>query len=276
MKTITPTLLCDAYKIHHREQYPKGTETVYSTWTPRSSRYLWDVENVVNFGIQGMVKRWLIDYFNDEFFNKTKEDVINQYKRIVTNCLGVANPETKHLEELHDLGYLPIKIKALPEGTRSPIRVPVMTIENTDKRFYWLTNYLETLISNELWKPFTSATIADVYRRTLEKYALETVGDTGFVQFQGHDFSMRGMSGVEASEISGAGHLTSFVGTDTIPAIVYLEAYYHADSSKELIGCSVPATEHSTICAGGTMCKFTQVEEEFNEVTGKWDVVRYI
>ena len=256
MKNINPVLLVDGYKTSHREQYPEGTECVYSTWTPRSGKYLDDTKNVVCFGTQGMIKRWLIDYFNDNFFNIPKEEVINEYKRVIKSYLFQENPYTKHLEELHDLGYLPIKIKSLPEGMKSPIRVPNMTIENTDKRFFWLTNYLETLISNQLWKPMTSATIADSYRTVLEKFALETTGSIDFVQFQGHDFSMRGMSGIEASELSGVGHLTSFVGSDTIPAIMYLEKYYGADSSKELIACSVPATEHSVMCAGG-------VDDEF-------------
>ena len=163
--------------------------------------------------------------------------------------LGVTEPYTKHIEELHDLRYMPIKIKAVKEGTLVPLRVPMLTIENTKPGFFWLTNYLETLMSCSLWIPSTSATIALEYRKILEQYAKETVGDNGFVPFQGHDFSMRGMGALESSKMSGAGHLLSFVGTDTIPAILFAEENYNANIEKELIGCSIPATEHSVASA---------------------------
>ena len=247
---LTPTLLCDFYKLSHREQYPEGTEVVYSTWIPRSGKHLPDVEEVVAFGFQGFLKE-LQETFEEDFFSKPKEQVIEDYSRIVKNCLGIQTPPTKHLEELHDLGYLPLKIKALDEGTIVPFRVPMLTVENTDPRFFWLTNYVETMASANLWKPCTSASVARVYRQVLDKYALETTGSTAGVEFQGHDFSMRGMSGVEDAARTGIGHLLSFVGTDTIPAIQYAENYYGANVEKELVGCSVNATEHSVMCAGG-------------------------
>lgn len=244
-----PFLLTDFYKIGHREQYPDGTQTVYSTWTPRTSR-VQGVKHVVAFGFQGFIKKYMIDFFNDNFFNRPKAEVIAEYTRIIKNTLGIAQPHTQHLEDLHDLGYLPIRIKAVPEGLKVPIRVPMLTIENTDDRFFWLTNFFETLMSAELWGPSTSATTANEYHRILDYYA-ELTGDPGFVQFQGHDFSMRGMLGLEGSMLSGSGHLLSFVGTDTIPAITYLEDFYNANVEKELVGCSVYATEHSVMCAGG-------------------------
>jgi nicotinamide phosphoribosyltransferase len=123
----------------------------------------------------------------------------------------------------------------------------MMTITNTHPDFGWLVNYLETLISCMLWQPVTSATIAHEYKKILDKYALETTGNTEGVQWQGHDFSMRGMSSVESAIISGMGHLLSFTGTDIIPAIYQLESSYMA---KGLIGASVPATEHSVMCMG--------------------------
>lgn len=237
-------LLADFYKISHREQYPKGTETVFSTWIPRASR-LNGVNQVVAFGFQAFIKEYIIKYFNENFFNRPKEDVVAEYKRVITHTLGVQNPETSHIEQLHDLGYMPIKIKALAEGTLVPLRVPMLTIENTKPEFFWLTNYLETLMSCSMWIPSTSATIAFEYRKILEQYAKETVGDVGFVPFQGHDFSMRGMGALESSKMSGAGHLLSFVGTDTIPSILFAEEFYNANIEKELVGCSVAATEHS-------------------------------
>lgn len=251
MKGLIPTLLCDFYKVSHREQYPAGTEVVYSTWTPRSGKHAPNLKEVVVFGHQGFIKEFLIDFFNDNFFARAKSDVVAEYTRYIKFCLSVQNPDTSHIEDLHDLGYLPLKIKSLDEGTVVPFRVPVLTVENTDPRFFWLTNYFETLASSNLWKPATTASIARVYRNLLDNYALETAGATDGVQFQGHDFSMRGMSGLEDAARAGIGHLLSFVGTDTIPAIQYAEAYYNANIEKELVGCSVNATEHSVMCAGG-------------------------
>lgn len=255
MKTIFPaTLLCDFYKVSHRDQYPKGTEVVYSTWTPRESR-IDGVNEVVAFGFQGFIKKYLINYFDKHFFDRPRRVVRDEYTRYLKYTLGIEEPNADHIMALYDLGYLPIRIKAVPEGTLVPIRVPMLTIENTnpvgDIFFFWLTNYLETLMSCSLWQPATSATLAHEYRRILDSYAIETFGNTSAVQFQAHDFSMRGMGGVESAAASGAGHLLSFVGTDTIPAICYLEEYYNADVTKELVGTSIPATEHSVMCAHG-------------------------
>jgi len=131
------------------------------------------------------------------------------------------------------------------------MRVPVLTVRNTKPEFFWLTNMLETLMSAILWKPATSATTAYHYLKTFTQYALDTVGeDLSFVPWQGHDFSFRGMSGIEDALMSGAGHLLCFAGTDTIPAIDFLEEYYGADVEQELVGGSVPATEHSVMCMG--------------------------
>lgn len=254
-KKFPATLLCDFYKVSHREQYPDKTEYIYSTWTPRTSRVK-GISTVVAFGFQRVIKKYLIDYFNDNFFNRPKEEVVAEYRRVIKFALGVSDPYTKHIEELHDLGYLPIKIKALVEGTLCPIRIPMLTMHNTDKRFYWLTNYLETIMSCELWHPATTATLALEYRKILNRFAIETVGNTDFVKFQGHDFSMRGMECLEGSASGSMGHLLSFAGTDTIPAILELENYYYANIENELVGCSVNATEHSVMCAGGANDEF--------------------
>jgi nicotinamide phosphoribosyltransferase len=251
MNSCSPMLLADFYKISHKAQYPAGTEVVYSTWIPRTSR-MTGVDHVVAFGFQAFIKKYLIEYFNEHFFNKSKLSVITEYSRIISATLGIKNPDTKHIEDLHNLGYLPIKISALAEGTLCPLRVPMLVLENTNDKFFWLTNFLETLMSCELWLAATSATTAHEYKKILNWWAEKTdETNMGFVQFQGHDFSMRGMASLEAAELSGAGHLLSFVGTDTIPAICHLERYYNADVSKELVGTSIPASEHSVACAYG-------------------------
>lgn len=248
MRKTPATLLCDFYKISHKAQYPDNTEKIFATWTPRGSR-LPGVNKVVSYGFQRFVKEFLIDYFNENFFNRKVEDVIGEYERVIKYTLNVENVEVDHLIALHKLGYLPIKMMAIKEGTRVPLRVPMMTIENTSPEFFWLTNYLESLLSAELWQGMTAATISREYRQILEEYAIKTCGSIDFVPFQGHDFSFRGMEGHVAAEKSGMGHLLNFVGTDTISAILGHENYYSADIMKELVGCSVWATEHSVMCA---------------------------
>lgn len=248
---VWPILKKDGYKTDHRRQYPAGTEEVYSNLTPRSSRDP-RYKAVVVFGIQAFIEEQLMRQFHTNFFQQPKETVLSQYKRRLDAYLGPDSVPIEHIAELHDHGELPLRIKALPEGTLCPIGVPLLTIRNTDKRFFWLVNFLETLISTELWKPITSATIAFEYRKMFQRAALATNPEMlGFVEYQGHDFSMRGMDGIASAARSGAAHLLSFYGTDTLPAIDYVEHYYDADASKEVIGQSVPATEHSVMCMGG-------------------------
>lgn len=246
---INPFLLTDFYKVGHPFQYPNKTTLVYSNLTARKSRIPY-VNEIVFFGLQYFVKEYLINIFNRDFFSRKKEDVIAEYKRRIKTSLGSDLPTYDHISHLHDLGYLPIKIKALPEGSKVTMRVPCITIVNTLPEFYWLTNFFESILSAVIWQPITSATISYEYRKILDRFASETGMSPDFVQWQGHDFSFRGMSSLESAILSGMGHLLSFTGTDTIPAIDGLEAYYNADSDKELIGGSVPATEHSVMCAG--------------------------
>ncbi|AAN55032.1 nicotinate phosphoribosyltransferase [Shewanella oneidensis MR-1] len=247
---LNPVTAIDGYKVDHRRQYPDNTQVIFSNLTARKSRRGY-TDQMVFFGLQYFIKHYLIDSWNRDFFQQPKEQVICQFSRRINNYLGPNNVGTQHIEELHDLGYLPIKIMALPEGSVYPLKVPCLILYNTDERFFWLTNYLETILSANVWGMCTSATTALQYRKIFEAYALETDGDIAFVDWQGHDFSFRGMYGVEAAIMSGAAHLLSFTGTDTIPAIDFLEQYYLADSDKELVGGSVPATEHSVMCAGG-------------------------
>lgn len=241
--------LIDGYKADHRRQYPEGTEIVYSNFTPRSSRV--EGNNEVGFVLlQYFIKEYLIDRWNQNFFNLPKEELLTAYKRRMDNYLGPDAISVEHIGELHDLGYLPIRIKALPEGSIVPIGVPVFTIVNTIPKFFWITNYLETLASNVMWKPMTSLTTAWLYRKRFQKHADKVGYGPEVIQWQAHDFSMRGMSGTEDTLMSAASHLMLFTGTDCIPAIDFLEKYYNADCTQELIGGSVPATEHSVMSMG--------------------------
>ncbi len=244
----TPIKYLDGYKTDHRHQYPDGTEMVYSNLTCRASRS--GQTHAVAFGFQYFVQEYLINQFNEGFFECDLDDILKDYQRRMDNYLGPGAIKVDHIAALHDLGYLPLLIKALPEGTRVPLRVPMLTIRNTHPEFFWLTNMLETLLSNVLWGPITSATTAYAYRKTFDSYAYWTGGDMDFCSLQGHDFSFRGLTGIENAMTSGAAHLLSFTGTDTIPAIDFLERYYGANSDDEIIGLSVPATEHSVMCMG--------------------------
>jgi nicotinamide phosphoribosyltransferase len=188
------------------------------------------------------------ELFRDNFFSKNKEEVCGEIKREYSTYLG-CDYDVSHIEKLHDLGYLPIKIKSIEEGRLVPIGVPVLTISNTLPEFYWVTNFLETIISNLLWKPITSATIANEYKKKMLFWAKKTdEKNIGFVEFQCHDFSMRGMDSLSASMSSGLGHASSFLGSDSLPVIHGARKYY---GESEGVVYSVNATEHSVMCAGG-------------------------
>ena len=261
---MNPCLLKDFYKSGHLKMYPEGTSLVYSNLTARKARDQ-NIKYIVFFGLQYFVKEYLIKQFNDEFFNLTREEAVNSYKRIMDYTLGPGVVDTAHIGKLHDLGYLPIKIKALPEGTKCPIGVPCLTIVNTRPEFYWLTNMLETILSCIIWGMCTSATTSHEYRKIFDRYADETVGNRNHVQWQAHDFSMRGLFGLEAACMSGAAHLLSFTGSDSIPAGLFLEKYYGANIEKELVLASVPASEHS-VSSLGSMVDGTSIRDAEFEV----------
>lgn len=240
-------LLTDGYKTGHHQQYPLGTEEVYSNWTPRSNTYApKGCDKVLSFGQQYVIQ-WLHDYFQDHFFSKPKLEVCQEIKEELSLYLGT-DYDVTHFEQLHDLQYLPIRVKSLPEGVEVPIRIPMVTVVNTHKNFYWVTNFLETILSTMLWQPMTSASIALQYKRIFKHWALLTDKENvSFIDFQGHDFSMRGMGGLQSAVSSGIGHASVFLGSDTLPVIHSLRKYYNAQGF--VVG-SVNATEHSVMCAG--------------------------
>jgi nicotinamide phosphoribosyltransferase len=244
---MNPLFLTDGYKTGHHQQYPKGTTLVYSNFTPRSNKYApKGCDKVMSFG-QQLIMKQLHNTFDNEFFSRPKDEVCGEMKRELSMYLNT-DYDVSHFEALHDLGYLPISVKIIEEGMLVPIKVPILTICNTHPDFYWITNYLETIISNLLWKPVTSATIAHEYRKVLTKWMEKTDKERAwFIDWQGHDFSMRGMDSVDAVISSGLGHLTSFSGTDSLPAIYGARRYY---GEEGFVGGSVNATEHSVMCAG--------------------------
>jgi nicotinamide phosphoribosyltransferase len=233
----------------------EDTEYLYSNLTPRTFKYMplmpeYYDGKAVWFGLQYFIKDYLINDWNECFFNKPKDEVIRKFKRRLDTFLGKDSVCVKKFEQLHDLRYLPIKIKALPEGVSVPMKVPFFTIINTHPDFAWLTNYLETVMSCELWKPCYTATLTKSYRRLVNEFADETVGNRNHTMFQLHGFEFRGMSGRHDAAISGAGLLLNSHGTDTVPAIDLIEEFYNANAETEFIAASVPASEHAVTSLG--------------------------
>lgn len=252
--------LCDGYKLDHRRQYPPGTEYVYSNLTARSSRVP-GVNNVVFFGLQYFLQRYLGEVAQETFFDRPKQKVLDKYQRLIDGYLGPNPIGVEHIGALHDLGHIPLQFWALPEGTRVPLRVPMLTWQNTLPEFFWVTNYIETLLSTCLWMPCTSATTALRYRELLDQQARATGGDPAFVDWQAHDFSFRGLSFPESAAMSGLGHLLSFTGTDCLPALQIAEDYYEHVGAA---GGSVAATEHAVMCAGSKECEL----DTFDRILG--------
>ena len=279
---VSPLFKIDFYKAGHYAQYPKNTVEIFSNLTPRSSRT--DANYVIFFGLQAILKEIHEDW-QKNFFDLDITELLEEYKLFMDKTIYPDSVSVDHIKAVHELGYLPLEIMALPEGTKVPIGVPVFTIVNNCPEAYWLVNYLETKLSNAIWKAVTSATTAFQYRQKFEEVAKTTGANTGFIPFAGHDFSYRGMSGDEDAIMSGMAHLTCFCGTDTVPAIHAAKHYYGADWKTELVGCSVVATEHSVMCAGGMEDEFGTFERLMDDfiaapflsiVSDTWDYWKVI
>jgi len=247
-KAINPMLLCDFYKTVHSDMInPKMTKSM-SYYTPRMSRVnRWD--KVVMFGVQMFCKTWLIDYFNDYFFHLTEDEVVEEYTRVLDATLGKGIYGTEKIRKLHRLGYLPIEIIALPEGTMVPVHVPMFGITNTHDDFAWLPQALESLISAEMWYPQITATVGKTYRDIVNKYYDETVDDNVPRARALGAFDFRGDMCVDAALKAGAGWCLSFLLTATVPAIPYLENMFNCDCTKEPVAFGSVSTEHFVMCS---------------------------
>ncbi len=249
MKSKTnPMLLIDFYKAVHAEMLPKNITKSVSYFTPRMSRVKrWG--KVVMFGLQGFIKTYLIDYFNEEFFDKPFEEIIYEYKRIMDASLGKDTYKIDKIENLHKLGYLPIEIVALPEGTMVPMHVPMFGITNTHKDFAWLPQALESLVSAEMWHPMLAATVGKTYRDIVNYYYDLTCDDSIPKSKALGAFDFRGEECLESAVKAGAGWCLSFLNTATVPTIPYLEKNYFCDCTKEDVAYGSPSTEHSVMCS---------------------------
>lgn len=243
---IAPLFQTDAYKLDHRRVYElSGKVTrVYSNFTNRKSR-IDGVTHVVHFGLQAFLQKYCIDAFIP-FFAADEDQVCALYEERIAGVLGPNDIGSEHIRALHRKGFLPLEFRAVLEGTPVPIGVPSFTVENTDPEFFWLTNYIETVLSAEVWHASTSATIARTFRKHFDEAAAETGGLAAAVDWQGHDFSYRGQTSSETAAASGAGHLLSFTGTDSLVALEWIDDYY----GGEYVAGSVAATEHSVMSTG--------------------------
>jgi nicotinamide phosphoribosyltransferase len=232
----------DGYKPGHIFMLAPGTEYLYGTWIPRSTKHApKGINKIVSFGHQ-LTVRWLHDEWEENFFRKPKEEAL-QFVKDMSLYLGQPY-EGQHFSDLWELNYLPIRIKALPEGIETPTNVPHMTFVNTVKGYAWLTLYLETIISSLAWKSSTSATIALHYKRNLIEWVLKTdPNNLWLVDYLAHDFSARGLSPWDMLS-SGLGHATSFRGSDTLITIPGAR-YFYDEPQDEVIINSVNASEHS-------------------------------
>lgn len=255
---INSVFLTDGYKVGHIQMYPQGIQKVFSNFTPRSSKYAPKGNNnkVLNFGYQYVIK-YIQEHFEENFFKREKKQVLSEIKEEFSLYLNT-DFNVNHYEKLHDLGFLPIEIRTLDEGIESSIKVPVLTIVNTIDEFYWVTNYLETLISNLLWQPITSATTSLIYKKICQKYLLLTDKDNESLEFLMHDFSYRGLTGTDAVIGSGMAHAAVFQGSDSIPSILGAKHYYN--ETGFIVG-SVNATEHSQMTSKGSQGEYSVFEE---------------
>lgn len=245
---INPMLLIDFYKAVHAEMLPAKITKSVSYFTPRMSRVrMWN--KVVMFGLQGFVKTYLIDYFNERFFERPIDEVISEYERIMDASLGKGVYGLQKIKDLHALGYLPIEIWALPEGTKVPMHVPMFCITNTHDDFAWLPQALESLISAEAWHPMLAATVGATYRDIVNKFYDETCDDSVSRNKALGSFDFRGEECTDSAIKAAAGWCLSFVNTATVPVIPYLEKLYNCDCTKESVAFGSPSTEHAVMCS---------------------------
>lgn len=281
---IPVILQSDFYKQAHAEQYPEGITGLISYATARMSRM--PQKDLAIFGIQAFVKRWLIKEFNETFFNRDFKDVEEYYKWVIGNTFPLQYVSIEKFKKLHELGYLPIEVGCLPEGTKVPIRnafklpegqcqVPFLYIKNTHEDFAWLVEFLESLTSSEIWYPMCVANQALFYRDIVNHWYDVTGCDMSTAKSAIAEFGFRGGKGQEAATLASSAFLTSFNKTATIPAIIYNAEYYNEDIINGNVGAGMISTEHSVMCSNYAvdMEKYPILTKPFNKVS-LHDIVR--
>lgn len=225
----------DSYKASHWLQYPPNTRGIFSYIESRGGIF----DKTVFFGLQAFLKEYLegqvfnlSDILEAEEFWKTHGEPFNRK--------GWENMFAKYE------GKLPIRIKAVPEGTVVPVGHVLVTVENTDPEFFWITSYVETALLRAVWYPTTVATVSWSIKQVIRKY-LEETGDVNGLNFKLHDFGARGVSSFESAALGGMSHLVNFMGSDTVSGVIAAKRFY----SEPMAGFSIPAAEHSSITSWG-------------------------
>lgn len=230
-------LMTDSYKCSHYKQYPPNTEFIYSYFESRGGKH----KEICFYGLQIFIKEYLMGQV-------VTLEKINEAETLLKLHFGPNYKFPRQLWEYilvqHD-GRLPIRIKAVPEGTCLPYKNVLFTMINTDPKCFWLTNYLETILV-QVWYPMTVATNSREQKKVILKY-LEKTGTPADIDFKLHDFGYRGVSSNQTAGIGASAHLTQFMGTDTLAGIVTTRKYYNSGCT----GFSIPASEHSTITSWG-------------------------
>ena len=227
----------DSYKTSHYLQLPPNTTNMHAYIESRGGEY----SKLRFFGLQHLIKEYLLQPI-------ISADVDRAEKLLKAHGVPFNREGWDYIVDVH-AGYLPLVIRAIPEGMVVPTHVPLVTVEATDPRCAWLVTYIEPLLL-KVWYPTTVATLSYNVRQTIERYLLATADNLDGLPFKLHDFGLRGVSSVESAGIGGLAHLVNFMGTDTIPALVYAEDYYN-QSEDSPAGFSIPAAEHSTVTAWG-------------------------
>jgi nicotinamide phosphoribosyltransferase len=224
----------DSYKYSMFNQYPKGTEIVYSYIESRGGK--WDY--TLFFGLQAFIKEYLLEPI-------TQDDIDVAESIITAHGEPFYKEGWEYILKEHN-GLLPVVIKAVPEGTIVPVKNVLVIIENTDPKCFWLTTFLETALLRAVWYPTTVATNSYESKKIILKW-LEKNGNPNDIDFRLHDFGSRGVSSLESSAIGGAAHLINFKGTDNVAGLCFARSYYNGG----ITGFSVPAMEHSTVTSWG-------------------------
>ena len=267
-------LLTDSYKVTHWKQYPKGTTKVYSYLESRGGEF----DNTLFYGLQYFIKRYLSgQVITDEKIQQAKKLLNSHLGSDLFNELG-----WRHILEKHN-GYLPVRIKAVPEGTVVKTGNVLVTVENTDPEVPWLTNYIESLLLN-IWYPITVGTLSREIKKNLINYLKKTTSYnseeiSGLVAFMLHDFGCRGVGNPETACLGGSSHIINFMGTDTVSAILFAQEFYNTENP---LAFSIPASEHSTMTSWGEPFEVKAMENMLDSyptglvacVSDSFDIIR--
>ena len=244
---VMSLLLSDTYKHTHPRMYPQNMTKLVSYLTPRKNMSE-AFPYMVFYGLQPFILEYLVNEFNKNFFGKSSDEVKAEYEHYMGVQIGAENCDIDKIMSLHKLGYLPIHIRALQEGTVVNMGIPVVEMANTHPEFAWVVQWVECILQAELWAPCAYATVGKSYFDVAKKYYEMTTSD-GNPHMAMADFGMRGMSCLNDSIRASAGWLLSFDKTSTIPALPYLDKYYFAECKTNGIGRGAVSTEHSVMGA---------------------------